>query len=131
MIALDTNVLVRYLTADDAEQAERAAAVIDDAVARGESLFISHIVLCEVTWVLTRAFRLAKPELVAVLDDIVRTAQFVVEDPAIARRALSRFAAGAADFADYIIAERTAGAGCRVVVTFDRKLVRERGFEAP
>jgi predicted nucleic-acid-binding protein len=131
VVALDTNVLVRYLTADDAEQAGRAAALIDDAVARGESLFISHVVLCEVTWVLARAYRLARPDLVDVPDDSVRTAQFVVEDPAIARRALSRFAAGAADFADDLIAERAAGAGCRVVVTFDRKLLRERGFEAP
>lgn len=131
MIGLDTNVLVRYLMADDPEQAMRAAALVDDAVARGESMFIAHIVLCEVCWVLTRAFRLPKSNLVAVLDDILRTAQFVVEDPAAARRALHRFAAGAADFADYLIAERTEDVGCRLVATFDRKLLREDGFEAP
>ena len=36
MIGLDTNVLVRYLVEDDPEQAKRAAALIEEAVARGK-----------------------------------------------------------------------------------------------
>jgi predicted nucleic-acid-binding protein len=46
VIALDTNVLIRYLTSDDAAQAAKAAKVIDHAAPA--SLFLSSIVLCEV-----------------------------------------------------------------------------------
>ena len=52
-IAVDTNVLVRYLTWDDEAQAEAAARVIES----GEVVAISVIVLCELAWVLRRAYR--------------------------------------------------------------------------
>lgn len=131
MIGLDTNVLVRYLMDDDEEQSPRAKALIDSAAERGEPLFISHVVLCEMTWVLGSVFRLPKDALVEALSDVVRTAQFVVEEPDIAARALSRYASGRADFADYVIAERSNQAGGELVATFDRKLLREGGFVSP
>jgi predicted nucleic acid-binding protein len=52
-IAVDTNVLVRYLTWDDEEQAVEAAAVLES----GDVIVISTIVLCELVWVLKRAYR--------------------------------------------------------------------------
>jgi predicted nucleic-acid-binding protein len=54
-----------------------------------------------------------------------------VEDSPVARRALDRYEAGGADFADCIIAERAASAECESVATFDRKLLREPGFVEP
>jgi predicted nucleic-acid-binding protein len=131
MMALDTNVLVRYLTTDDAAQAARAKALIEGAADRGESMYVSHIVLCELVWVLTAAFGLEKDALVDVLTDIIRTAQFAIEEPDLAARALRRFEDGAADFADYVVAERAADAGCDRVATFDRKLLAEAGFVEP
>ena len=58
MIALDTNVLVRYLTWDDEEQASEAANAIETA----DGLFVPTIVLCELVWVLKRAYRYTGPE---------------------------------------------------------------------
>lgn len=131
MMALDTNVLVRYLTADDEAQAPRAKALIEGAADRGEPMYVSHVVLCELVWVLTAAFGLEKDALVDVLTDIIRTAQFAIEEPDLAARALRRFEHGAADFADYVVAERAADAGCDRVATFDRKLLAEAGFVEP
>lgn len=131
MIGLDTNVLVRYLMADDEDQSARARALIESAADRGEPLFISHVVLCEMTWVLASAFRLPKDALLEALTDVLRTAQFVVQEPDLAARALRRFEDGRADFADYLIAERSNDAGCGQLATFDRKLLREGGFMAP
>lgn len=131
MIALDTNVLVRYLIADDEEQSPRARALISKAADRGEPMYVSHLVLCEMAWVLTRVYRLPRAALSEALTGVVRAAQFVVEQPDIASRALRRHQEGRADFADYVIAERATDAGCENVATFDEELLKERGFMAP
>jgi predicted nucleic-acid-binding protein len=66
-----------------------------------------------------------------VLGAILRTAQFQVQESDLAFRALGRFEAGAADFADYLLAEQATRAGCDACATFDRKLLREEGFFRP
>ena len=52
MIALDTNVIVRFLVRDDPAQARRAKALIDRLTEREERAYVSDIVLCELIWVL-------------------------------------------------------------------------------
>ena len=54
MIGLDTNVLVRYLVQDDPTQTRQANALIDRAAARETAMFINHVVMCELAWVLGR-----------------------------------------------------------------------------
>ncbi len=129
--ALDTNVLVRYLTMDDPEQGRRAEALIDGGAEGGARFFVAQVVLCELVWVLTRTFGFARPQIAAALSGILGGAQFIVEDADLARRALQRYAAGSADFADYLIAERARQAGCQEVATFDKALLREEGFTQP
>lgn len=67
MIALDTNVLVRYVVEDDAAQTAAAVAMIERAVERDEPLFVPQIVLCELVWVLSHAYRFNREEVVGVL----------------------------------------------------------------
>ena len=57
-LALDTNVLVRYLTWDDLPQAQAAARLIEG----DETIAISSVVLCELVWVLRRRYRLTAHE---------------------------------------------------------------------
>ena len=45
MIALDTNVLVRFLVEDDAVQTAKATSIFEQAIADGTALFISDVVL--------------------------------------------------------------------------------------
>jgi hypothetical protein len=59
VIALDTNVLVRYLVEDDAKQTALAAALIERAIADDESLYVSDVVVCETVWVLSVAYKFA------------------------------------------------------------------------
>jgi predicted nucleic-acid-binding protein len=131
VIALDTNVLVRYLVKDDAAQAARAVSLIQGCVDRRERMFVGHIVLCEMTWVLMAGYSLSKNDVVAVLSQLIRTAQFDIESPDLVTRALTRYEEGRADFADYIITERAAMAGYETVATFDKKLLGQPGFIAP
>jgi predicted nucleic-acid-binding protein len=65
------------------------------------------------------------------LGGLLHAAQVVVEDVALAYRALARYQAGSADFADYLIAERAVAAGCDEVATFDKKMLAGSGFVEP
>ena len=44
------------------------------------------------------------------------------------QRGLKAFVAGKGDFADYVIKEHGRAAGCDGVATFDRVLLKEKGF---
>jgi predicted nucleic-acid-binding protein len=129
MTGLDTNVLVRYLTEDDPEQARRAAAWIGTAVARGEDCFISAMVLCEMTWVLCGAYDVSKSDLLLTLDRLLATVRFVIGDKDVVRRAVDAYRSGRADFADYVIGALNQEAGCEKTVTFDRRLRGDAHFQ--
>ncbi len=131
MIALDTNVLVRYLVEDDAEQSARAARLIEGAADQGEMLFIAHIVVCEVVWVLQVAYRIGKPEVIATLKNLVRASHLELEDVELVRKALADFEGGKGDFADYLIRVRSVARGCERVATFDKALLKDPRFFAP
>ena len=128
MIGLDTNVLVRYLTQDDAAQARKADAIISGAVARRERCVIGPIVLCELVWVLRDAYHTPKDALVATLDRILATQQFEILDKDRVREAVEAYRDGRADFADYVIGAANRQAGCAETVTFDRHLSGAPGF---
>lgn len=122
MIGLDTNVLVRYLTQDDPQQASIATCVIQDGADRGETFFVCSPVMCELVWVLDAAYGHDRDEIVEVLEQVLRTRQFVFEDKDLLWQALSDYREQKGDFADYLIGRRSREAGCDRTVTFDRKL---------
>jgi predicted nucleic acid-binding protein len=70
---LDTNILVRYLTQDDPDQSGKVTRAMEEATRSGEPLFVNHIVLCELVWVLEAVYRLPKPKILSALEHILRT----------------------------------------------------------
>ena len=88
MIAVDTNVLLRYLLQDDEAQAARAALVFDAA----ETVLITDVVLVETVWTLAgRKYRLDKTELVAVLERLFSEPNIRFEDDQVVWRALQAY----------------------------------------
>jgi predicted nucleic-acid-binding protein len=128
MRGLDTNVLVRYLTADDAKQTALAEKLLEQASERDQPLFIPVLVLCELVWVLARSYGQAKAQIIDVIEHILEAEQFRIEGDLIVRRSLDAFRGGKADFADYLIGEICRKAGCEDCVTFDRGLKSAAGF---
>lgn len=122
MIALDTNVLVRYLTQDDAVQARKASEIIAEHTVSGERCHFDPVVLCELTWVLRESYDRSKPDIIKTLDLILATKQFEIGDKDLVHEALEAFRHGRGDFADYVIGIRHRQAGCEETVTFDRSL---------
>lgn len=122
MKGLDTNVLARYLTQDDAAQARAVDAIVAEALAADEPLRIDDIVLCELVWVLRGAYRRDKGAIVDALEKIAGTALFSFDDRETLRHAIADYRVGSGDFADYLIGRRNRRAGCDRTVTFDRGL---------
>lgn len=132
MIALDTNVLVRYLVEDEPrEQCERAARLVESAVDQGRALFVSHVVAYETVWVLESAYGVEHRDIAEILSKLLETRHVHLQDRALVRRALRAYRDVAGDFADYLIREIAHDAGCDAIATFDADLLSEDGFIEP
>ncbi len=60
MIAIDTNVIVRYIVKDDEEQSRIAASFLKRTANKNILILINNIVLCELVWVLNRGYDYSK-----------------------------------------------------------------------
>lgn len=129
MIGLDTNVLVRYMTKDDPLQSGKATRLVNDSSAAGESLFVNHIVLCELCWVMESCYDLDRSLLEDVLERILETRDFEVEAKDLALEALRDFKRGGIDFADCLIGRKNKASACEKTLTFDSKLKRLDYFQ--
>ena len=128
MIGLDTNVLVRYLVQDDPTQAKRANSLIDRAAVQELAMFINHVVMCELAWVLGRGNGYARKELAEVIEKILLGRQFEIERKDLVWTALADFKTSRADFADCLIGVTNDLAGCESTLTFDRSAASLRAF---
>lgn len=113
-IAVDTNMLVRYLTWGDPTQARAAASVIEN----GETIAISAIVLRELVWMLRRACSLGAAEVADAIQEIIESRNVTVNRPA-AEAGLDPLRRGG-EFAGGVIRHDAERARCRDIATFDR-----------
>lgn len=116
MAALDTNVVIRLLTGDDAQQARAAELLV---VSEPCTVAMSVLMACE--WVLRACYAMQWPEIEASLRDFLRLENISATDGVLAQRVLDAYATGL-DFADALHAAQCPD-GQRFV-TFDKLLVR-------
>ena len=128
MIGLDTNVVVRFLVQDDQVQsaiANRFMSRLD----REKPGFISSVVLAEITWVLSRAYKSSREDIARAVEGLLRSAELIVENADAAYRALAIYQASpSAEFADALIAETASLAGAAETVTFDKNAASSLGM---
>lgn len=129
MIAFDTNVVVRLLLRDDAAQAKKAEQAFLRH-AKGDGVFLPLVVLVETVWVLAYTYGLDRRSIHEHLRSLIRTRGVVIEEAELLQDALDAYEKGTADFADHVILAATRRAGCRALLTFDRRLGKERGVSA-
>jgi len=114
MLAVDTNIVVRYVTRDHAEQAARAKTLVD-----GNDVFVATTVLLETDWVLRSGYGFNRVEIVDALRAFVGLPRVTLEDPVLAFQALNWMGRGM-DFADALHLAKADG--CEAFVSFDRRL---------
>jgi len=116
MLAIDTNLIVRYLTGDHPGQSARARALID-----GQPVFASVTVMLEVEWVLRSTYGYRPVDIARALRAFAGLSTVTIEDAAIVASTLDLAEKGM-DFADALHLGRSAH--CDGFATFDRKFVK-------
>ena len=116
MLAIDTNVIVRYLTGDHPRQSAKARSVID-----GEEVFVPTTVLLETEWVLRSAYGFEPAHVCRALRSFAGLPRVALEDEALVAIALDRMAGGM-NFADALHLGRAEA--CDGFVTFDQRFIR-------
>lgn len=128
MIALDTNVLVRFLTGDDPEQSPVAAAFLAGLTPEAPGYLCREVVL-ETVWVLERSYRRSRADVAATLEALLAAPELVVETDDDIGAAVGAYADGGAGFADLMVAAAARRAGATRLVTFDRRAATLPGVE--
>jgi predicted nucleic-acid-binding protein len=124
MVAVDTNVLVRLITRDDAKQ----VAAAERAVVKGA--WVSHLVLTETTWVLSAAYELSAAKIAVAIEMLLNHRGLAVQDPDVVAAALENFRAKPAiGFSDCLVLEIARKAGHLPLATFDKALSRLDGAQ--
>jgi predicted nucleic-acid-binding protein len=114
--AIDTNVVVRFLTNDDKRQARAARAAIEAA-----DIFVPTTVMLESEWVLRSGYGFTAAQVATALRGLAGLSGVTIEEPARIAQALDWLDAGM-DFADAL---HLAGCGtCEAYLSFDRKLIK-------
>ena len=126
MIALDTNVLVRYLVTDDVEQAEAAGELLRSLSPENPG-FICREVVVELVWVLGRSYRYSRSQVSDALIELAASDALVFETAEDMARAALRYPQGGHDFADLMVLFAAERAGATPVYTFDRTFSRLEG----
>jgi predicted nucleic acid-binding protein len=116
MLAIDTNVVVRYLTDDHPQQSARAKTLIE-----GSDVFVATTVLLETEWVLRSVYGFDTAQLGAALVAFCGLPRVTLEDALLAAKALEWQAKGL-DFADALHLARADG--CEAFVSFDRSFAK-------
>jgi predicted nucleic-acid-binding protein len=116
MLAIDTNIVVRYLIGDHVLQTARAKALVDN-----EDSFVSTTVLLETEWVLRSLYGQPDAQLAKALRGFAGLPHVTVENAGQVAQALD-WLDGGMDFADALhLAKAT---NCDAFVTFDQRLTR-------
>lgn len=122
MRAVDTNVLVRLIERDDAEQVRAAEQFV------APSAWVSHIVLVETIWVLDAVFARSAAQIATAVEMLLDHRELVIQDADVVAAALVRFKERPwLGFSDCLILEVARRAGHQPLGTFDRELAKVDG----
>lgn len=124
MRAVDTNVLVRLVTRDDAKQVAAAEAFVE----RGA--WVSHLVLVEATWVLTSVYERGPAEIAKAVEMLLNHEHLTLQESDAVAGAVDDFRRRpAVGFSDCLVLEVARKAGHLPLGTFDRNLAKLDGAE--
>ena len=115
---------MRLLVADDAAQTRSARALIDQAVAREESVLVSLPVLLETEWVLRSRYGLNRETTVRLFRALLEARELSFEHEEAFEEALFHWEQSGCVFSDCLIAAHNRLLGCRATATFDARATR-------
>lgn len=121
MISVDTNVIVRIFIDDlNIKQVEAAR----NLVVKEKKVYLTQIVLIEMVWVFSRAYRMSKSQIINILQEIYVNAAFELDDKELFHQSLVIYQENNVDFSDCMILINSKAAAVKQVYTFDAKFAR-------
>jgi predicted nucleic acid-binding protein len=120
---VDANILLRFLTGEPPDLAQRALGLIQKAESGEITLRLSPIVVAEVVWVLSSFYKYSRMQIAEVLLPLVAAEGILLDDLEQVTAALERMANANVDFIDAYLAEIARQKGEKIV-SFDRDFKR-------
>jgi len=129
MIALDTNIIVRFLVRDDKTQADLVYARFLQAEGNGEQLFVPLLVLLETIWVLESVYELRRSDVLCAIEDLLHLPILRFETDEVVLTFLNDARRTKTDLADILIGCSAKSTGSEAVITFDKRASRLPCFQ--
>lgn len=124
MRAVDTNVLVRLMTRDDAKQVAAAEAFVANGA------WVPHLAVAEATWVLASVYDRDSEAIATAVEMLLSHEHLSVQDTEAVAAAVVQFRRQPrVGFSDYLMVEVARKAGHTPLGTFDRDLGRIDGAQ--
>jgi predicted nucleic-acid-binding protein len=128
-VVADTNLLVRYLTADDPIKASAVDALLKKAGQGKIKILLPSVVAAELVWVLESFYKMSREQISELVYAILNTPGIDVQDEAIISAATKLYGLTRIDFVDAWIIEFAKAKGVTKIHTFDTKHFKNTGID--
>jgi len=130
MIALDTNVLLRYLVQDDPVQSPKAAEIVERRLTKRDPGFVSLVCILEIVWVLGSLYKRSRGQIAGHIEMILAADTLQVQNEQEVYQGVIALRNGTGSFADALIGGLGAWWGCSATLTFDQNAAKRlSGFQ--
>lgn len=129
MMALDINVLIRFLVKDDEQQSQVVYKLFKQAEVKQEALFVPLLVILETIWVLQSVYDIIDETILSALNELLLMPVLMFEAPAVIQGFIASSREVKLDLSDILIAHSARFSNCKSVYTFDKKAARFKYFE--
>jgi len=129
MNAIDTNILVRFLTKDDRQQSNLVYDLFKRTEQKGGALFVPVVVVLEMIWVLESAYGITRPEIIASINDLLSMPILLFETRSAVQKFIVSAQKNSFDLSDLLLAHSAAYSHCDKVYTFDKEASGFKLFE--
>ncbi|VEN74323.1 Twitching motility protein PilT [Candidatus Desulfarcum epimagneticum] len=129
MKAIDTNVLIRFLIADDEPQTQKAYSILKNAELKQREIFVPLLVVLEMIWVLESVYEIPRMEILESIRDLLAMPALKFEQHSAVREFVRSARGNSYDLSDLLIAHSARFNGCGPVLTFDKAASKFKWFE--
>ena len=129
MKAIDTNILIRFLTGDDELQARKVYSIFKNVESEKKTLFVPLLVILETIWVLDSVYEISRTEILESITELLLMPIFKFEQHLALQQLVHSARGDKYDLSDLLIAQSAKTNGCESVLTFDKKASKFKLFE--
>ena len=129
MNALGTNILVRFLMADDVKQAQKVHQLFSETEINKSELFVTILVVIELIWVLESAYNIPRNDIINSIDNMLQMPILKFEHQPTIYKFIKTAINNKFDLSDLLISLSAKTLKCETTLTFDKKASKFECFE--